>query len=228
MKESIEAKMKRVSIKRLIKLHTMAKEHPFRLNRTGSPKHYGELLDKLGDEFYTLVKKNFLNSNIEFPFRKWIWAHQYWSCVLAIRDNYKHIEEYMVVMEAYLETIHGYYESGEKLNFFYMHVGYSTYDKKQHEENPMRTLKFIYYPELNEYDLTEVHAKNELVYYQRLLEGYKEKNKHYSKSNFERHKKNIEWGIEWYKHRIEWCMERIERLKKILSLSRNSTTPFST
>jgi len=222
-KRIAKKKMEEVTLERLVKFHRIVKEHPYRLERMGSSKHYADALDKMGDEFYYLVKKQYIDLDKKFPFKRWIWAHQYWSCILAISNNYEMIEEYMTMMEAYIQTIHAYYESGGKLNFFYMDVGYSSYSKKQHEDNPLRSLKFIFYPQFNEYDVTKIHAKNELVFYERWLKEQqaglrKERKKYKLKSKEEKEDKLSRWGIKWHEERIKWHTKRIKRLKEIISL----------
>jgi len=209
--------MVKATLERLAELHVMAKEHPFRLSRMGTGKHYYEILDKLGEEFIALVKKAYTKD--KSPFKKWIWAHQYWSCILAIRGNYKRIEEYMVVLESYLQTIHAFYESGGKLDFFYMHSGYSTYSKKQHKDSPMRSLKYIYYPQFDEYDVTKFYAKAEMVHYKRWLKentrGLKKAKKDYElKTKEEKKKRSSMWDIEYHELRIKWWTKRLKNLMK--------------
>ena len=225
MKKSIEQRMKEVSLERLAKLYDIAKNHPFRLDRMGTSKNYGEALDMLGEEFIVLVQKAFLKSKIKCPFERWIWVHQYWTCISAINGNYKLIEEYLVMMESYLTTIHHFIETGGKLEFFYMHVGYSSYSEKQHKDNPMRALKFIFYPQFNGYDVTKLHAKDELIYYKRWLKesrkGLKEAKEKYkllSKEAIEKNPISSTWGIEYHEIRIKWHTKRVKRLKEIIDI----------
>lgn len=213
----------KTKLAKLIELHSMAKEHPFRLGRMGDAKNYQETLRLLGTEFIRLVEQSFAKSKIKNPFDQWIWGHQYWTCIWGLRPDHQ-LEEYMAIMESYLETIHAFYESDGQLHFFYMHVGYCTYSKKQHDDHPMRSLKFIYYPQLGFYDVTKLHAKAELAYYKRWLResqaGLKKAQKKFAARSEEEKKKNWitrRWGMEYHETRIKWHRKRIRILTKILT-----------
>ena len=170
----IEEKRKKiiVTMERLQDLHHLAIRHPFRVSRKGTTDEYYDVLDELGEVFLALVKKSFENSDIPYPWYptgRWIWSHQYWSCLLSLRGEIDaQTPEYMETVEHYLNTIHQFMER-EKLESFYMHSGYSTYDKKQHEENPMRSMLYVYYPKSKRWDLTKFWAERELEYWKKEL-----------------------------------------------------------
>jgi hypothetical protein len=205
-----------ISMERLSKLHDLVYNHPFRISRKGSINHYADLLDELGEVFLALVTKSFENSDIPSPFWNaktktigWCWSHQYWSCLLSLRGKIDpQTSEYMVAMEHYLTTIHSFINKGI-LESFYMHVGYSSYDKKQHDENPMRSVLIVYYPQFKRWDMTKFWAKLELPRKLKDLEDDEAQVVKYSDP------KDKSWK-NYYQQSLDWSKKRVEQLKEII------------
>jgi len=199
-------------MKKLRKLYKLAKEHPYREHRFGSPKSYGEILDKLGEEFILQVDKIYgkhatREVTPKHPFGKWAFEHQYWGIVLALKRNYKYVNEYVAIAEHLLHTIHAFIDSG-KLEFFWMNFGYTK--GCGHDEwkwNPMSAYKFVYYPQYEEWDMDKLSAERYLKVTKRKLE----EKETYQAQRIEEGKEPSEIT----KLMIDYYTSRIQRLKEI-------------
>lgn len=218
----IEEKKKKITVtmERLQDLYNLVKKHPFRVSRMGRIDDYYDVIDELGEVFYALVKKSFENSDIPhpwYPTGRWIWSHQYWSCILSLRGKINaQTPEYMETLEHYLNTIHQFIDRGGKLESFYMHFGYSSYSKKQHDENPMRSLLFVYYPKTKRWDITKFWAEMELPRDKKELEDDKKQVKRV-KNDPESDAKHKEVWTEYYQRNVEYDKQRIKELKEIIN-----------
>jgi len=203
-----------VSMERLQDLYNLAKKHPFRMSRKGRIDDYYDVLDELGEVFLAMVKKSFEHSEIPYPWfptGRWIWSHQYWTCILGIRGKTDaQTPEYMETYEHYLNTIHQFIDRGGKLELFYMHFGYSSYSKKQHDEDPMRSMLFVYYPKTKRWDMTKFWAEMELPREKKEL-----------KTDLKQVKKNQndpkKFLLEYYQRNVVWDKRRIKELKEIIN-----------
>jgi hypothetical protein len=213
-----EEKRKKITatIERLQDLYNLAKRHPFRVSRMGSNDDYYDVIDELGEVFVAMVKKSFEHSDVPYPWYpigRWIWTHQYWSCILSIRGKLDpQTPEYMETFEHYLNTIHQFIERG-KLESFYMHSGYSTYDKKQHEENPMRSMLYVYYPKSKTWDLTKFWTERELEYWKKELAHDLEQVRKAKKDKG----KFVEVNVNYYERNTYYDKRRIKELKEIIN-----------
>lgn len=212
----MEAK-RRMNLK---ELHKRAKNHPFRTDKMGSPKSYAMILEKLGEEFLKVLKLKYnKNTTPPYPFSRdscWmIWAHQYWSNILAVKMQYKDMSEHLVMLESYLNMIHAFIEK-EKLEFFYVDFGYTKEENKDYVFNPKRIYKVVYYPDLREWDFDKKSAKLRLTIYEIWLKhSIEELEKH--KKKHKDNPKEANWR-EYLETRVEGQKKRIQDLKTIIAL----------
>jgi hypothetical protein len=202
-----------MSMKKLIRLHKLAKEHPYRLRKFGSPETYGKLLRELLDEFVKQVDSIYGKHEIRdvtpnHPFGVANFEHDYKGVTRAIEASYRFVDEYVAIAEYYLTTIHAFIETGE-VKFFWMSFGYT--EGCGHDEwkwNRMSAYKYIHYSERKEWDMDKSSAERWLL----ILEKKLKKRIDYQE------RRNVE-GVEPSKIAdgiIDFYTKRIERLRQIV------------
>lgn len=206
-------------MEKLRELHEMAKNHPFRTDRIGSSISYGVVLDKLGKEFIRVLKLQYNDDTIPpYPFHSkkgpyWMWEHQFWGNVLALKHCYKNLNLYIDMIEFYLNTFHSYVEKGT-LEFFYIDFGYTENSNSNYVWNPKQIYKIIYYSDVKQWDFDVESAKKALpIWEHRLVDAHAELKRHIEKHGDS--PKEARWRQYIY-DRIERDKKRIKRLKTII------------
>ena len=101
------------------------KNHPYRVDRIGNPRDYGEAVEDLAEVFHVNLKDNFFDGkySMELGFKVIhdicaIGGHltSYGDAIIArketTRDLNSHIAHDMLVVEKYLNQIHAYLDTG--------------------------------------------------------------------------------------------------------------------
>lgn len=206
-----------INLEKLKGLYELAKNHPYRVYKTGSAKSYSDILEELHDEFIKQLKISCKENNIQYPFfpdGRWIWDHQFASSYFMLDYEQKHQDEKLfndchrdnlIMIEHYLGTIHGFIDANGILVTFWMDIGYTEGNNPNWVYNPRRALRFVYYPQFKKWDLTRFHATKELIY---------------NLEELERHEKSLEKNknSEYYKRSIKYDKKRIQELKEILAI----------
>lgn len=196
---------------KLRNLYEKAINHPYRLGKVGKPKSYAVALDKLCDEFLSVIKKKYTKDSIPpnpfYPIGNYQWSHQFGSATLCLHWN--KVKEWvdrapasLISIEAYLHTIHSFLDLGE-LKFFYMHNGYTKQSNDDYTFNPHTDYKYIYYPQWNEWNVQPSQAKQKMSVYKVWLDR---RTKWMKSMKDKPHKYDVEL-IEFYKKSIARFIE---------------------
>jgi hypothetical protein len=205
-----------IKLAKLMELHDVCINHPYRVHKVGSLRSYAEALEEMGTEFIKITKKQFKEKGIEYrecPIGMG-WAHQFFRMTDCLkygetreetRPYYRNkIREYLSLAEyPYLHTVHSYIRNSGELLEYGIHVGYMEEETSREDfiRNPLRILMYVWYPSLKIYDFNKITAKRELEEFdyegrqKRFIQNYlsgKDLNEEYRKKNVKRITEDVE------------------------------------